>query len=123
MQHKWQALRFMKHKGTKKPAEAGFYFWMINTYGRSFPQNRHNIASFFIVSAQYGHFLVSPTEPAPADSTPITCGSSFTTPGFVKDQTSAAIQPKKLQPKTIFSTQIAVAFLCSLELAITPGRT
>ena len=29
MQHKWQALRFMKHKGTKKPAEAGFYFWML----------------------------------------------------------------------------------------------
>jgi len=49
---------------------------------KSLPQDLHNIASFLIVSAQYGHFLLSSTEPAPADSTPNTCGSSFTSPGF-----------------------------------------
>lgn len=43
-------------------------------------------------------------------------------PGLVNDQTIATNHPKQLQPRTMFSIHIAVAFLCFRELAIIPGR-
>ncbi len=106
MQHKWQALRFMKHKGTKKPAEAGL--------PRDYLQGLVVFALFVLVGRSSTVFP-STTYTTPEEKKPFDFIVSAMTKGeypeyapklffeFTSPQTSIAIDPSSFS-QTFFDT-------------------